>query len=158
MHCGIINKRLAITLPVAACIVILAYIFSLQVGVRNAAFPAIVALAILVFAVSKPAWLIVERASNSGYGLTPLMTISHADREYYASIAEALRRADEMQVARPDARKSLSRINRNEAYKILDFIRSQNLDRSSKKFYVQYNGRVYRAILQFQYERPQLAD
>jgi hypothetical protein len=156
--CGIINKRFAIALPIAACIIILAYIFSLQVGVRNAAFPAIVALAILVYAVSKPAWLIVERASNSDYERSLLMTISSADIEYYTSVAEALRRADEVQVARPNSRKSLSRINRNEAYKILDFIRSQNLDRSSKKFYVQYNGRIYYAMLKFQYERPQLVD
>jgi hypothetical protein len=111
-----------------------------------------------VYAVSKPAWLIVERAYNSDFERTPLMTISSADREYYTSVAEALRRADEVQVARPNSRKSLSRINRNEAFKILDFIRSQNLDRSSKKFYIQYNGRVYYAVLQFQYEKPQLVD
>jgi hypothetical protein len=126
--------------------------------VRNAAFPAIVALAILAYAVSKPAWLIVELASNPDYERRPLMTISSADREYYTSVAEALRRADEVQVTRPNSRKSLSRINRNEAYKILDFIRSQNLDRSSKKFYLQYNGRVYYALLHFQYERPQFVD
>lgn len=125
---------------------------------RNAAFPAIVALAILVYAVSKPAWLIVERTSNPDYGRTPLMTISHAEREYYASVAEALIRADELRIAHPNTTKSLSRINRNEAYKILDFIRSQSLDRSSRRFYIQYNGRVYHAMLQFQYERPQLVD
>jgi hypothetical protein len=128
------------------------------VGVRNAAFPAIVALAILVFAVSKPAWLIVERTSNPDYGRTPLMTISHAERENYASIAEALLRADEIRIAHPNTTKSVSRINKNEAYRILDFIRSQNLDRSSKRVYIQYNGRLYHAMLQFQYERPQLVD
>jgi hypothetical protein len=57
----IINKRIVIALPIAAGIAVLAYIFSFQVG-AYAAFPAIVAIAILGYAVSKPAWLIVERS------------------------------------------------------------------------------------------------
>lgn len=156
----IINKRLVIALPIAAGIAVLAYIFSFQVGVRDAAFPAIVAIAILGYAVSKPAWLIVERVTISDYGQTPLLAISNADGEYYASLVEALRKAEEVYMARSETKnlKSLSRIYRNEAYKILDFLRSQNLDRSSKRFYVEYDGRAYHAILQFQYERPKLVD
>jgi hypothetical protein len=156
----IINKRIVIALPIAAGIVVLAYIFSFQVGVRDAAFPAIVAIVILGYAVSKPAWLIVERVTTSDYGQTPLLAISNADAEYYASLVEALCKAEEVYMARSETKnlKSLSRIYRNEAYKILDFLRSQNLDRSSKRFYVEYNGRAYHAILQFQYERPKLVD
>jgi len=155
----IINKRIAIALPIAAGIAVLAYIFSFQVG-AYAAFPAIVAIAILGYAVSKPAWLIVERVTTSDYGNTPLLAISNADREYYASLVEALRKAEEVFMAHSETKnlRSLSRIYRNEAYKILDFLRSQNLDRSSKRFYVEYDGRAYHAILQFQYERPRLVD
>ena len=155
----IINKRIVIALPIAAVIAVLAYIFSFQAG-AYAAFPAIVAIAILGYAVSKPAWLIVERVTTSDYGKTPLLAISNADREYYASLVEALRKAEEVYMARSETKnlKSLSRIYRNEAYKILDFLRSQNLDRSSKRFYVEYDGRAYHAILQFQYERPRLVD
>lgn len=155
----IINKRIVIALPIAAGIAVLAYIFSFQVG-AYAAFPAIVAIAILGYAVSKPAWLIVERVTTSDYGKTPLLVISNADREYHASLVEALRKAEEVYMARSEKKnlKSLSRIYRNEAYKILDFLRSQNLDRSSKRFYVEYDGRAYHAILQFQYERPRLVD
>lgn len=154
----IINKRIVIALPIAAGIAVLAYIFSFQVG-AYAAFPAIVAIAILGYAVSKPAWLIVERVT-SDYGKTPLLAISNANREYYVSLVEALRKAEEVYMARSETKnlKSLSRIYRNEAYKILDFLRSQNLDRSSKRFYVEYDGRAYHAILQFQYERPRLVD
>lgn len=154
----IINKRIVIALPIAAGIAVLAYIFSFQVG-AYAAFPAIVAIAILGYAVSKPAWLIVERVT-SDYGKTPLLAISDANREYYVSLVEALRKAEEVYMARSETKnlKSLSRIYRNEAYKILDFLRSQNLDRSSKRFYVEYDGRAYHAILQFQYERPRLVD
>jgi hypothetical protein len=155
----IINKRIVIVVPIAAGIGVLAYIFSFQVG-AYAAFPAIVAFAILGYAVSKPAWLIVERVNTSDYGQTPLLVISGADEEYYASLVDALRKTDEVYIARSETKnlKSLSRIYRNEAYKILDFLRSQNLDRSSKSFYVKYDGRVYHAILQFQYERPKLVD
>lgn len=154
----IINKRIVIALFIAAGIAVLAYIFSFQVG-AYAAFPAIVAIAILGYAVSKPAWLIVERVT-SDYGKTPLLAISNANREYYVSLVEALRKAEEVYMARSETKnlKSLSRIYRNEAYKILDFLRSQNLDRSSKRFYVEYDGRAYHAILQFQYERPRLVD
>jgi inorganic pyrophosphatase/exopolyphosphatase len=129
------------------------------VGVRDAAFPAVVALAILGYAVSKPAWLTVEQVNTSDYGQTPLLAISHADVESYASLVEALRKAEEVHMVRSETKKkSLSRINRNEAYKILDFHRNQNADRSSKRFYVEYNGRTYHATLQFQYEKPKLVD
>jgi hypothetical protein len=155
----IINKRIVIALPIAAGISVLAYIFSFQVG-AFAAFPAIVAIAILGYAVSKPAWLIVERVTTSDYGNTPLLAISNADREYYASLVEALRKAEEVFMAHSETKnlRSLSRIYRNEAYKILDFLRSQNHDLSSKRFYVEYDGRAYHAMLQFQYERPRLVD
>ena len=155
----IIKKRLLIALSIAVGIAILAYIFSLKVGVRDAAFPAVVGIAILAYAVSKPAWLIVERVATSDYRRTPLLAISHADDEYYASLVEALRKAEEVYMARPETKNpSLSRIHKNEAYKILSFLRSQNADRSSKEFYVEYDGRAYHAILQFQYERPKLVD
>jgi hypothetical protein len=83
-----------------------------------------------------------------------LLTISHADHDYYSSVVEALRRA-EASTARPWT-KSLSRIYKNEAYKILDFLKNQNVGRSPKEFYVEYDGRVYSAILKFQYEKPTL--
>lgn len=155
----IINKRIVIALPIAAVIAVLAYIFSFQAG-AYAAFPAIVAIEVLGYAVSKHAWLIVERVTTSDYGKTPLLAISNADREYYSSLVEALRKAEEVFMAHSETKnlRSLSRIYRNEAYKILDSLRSQNLDRSSRWFYVEYDGRAYHAILQFQYERPRLVD
>jgi len=157
----IINKRIVIAVPIAAGIGVLAYIFSFYVG-AYAAFPAIVALAILGYSVSKPAWLIVERVISSDHGQTSLLAISNADEEYYVSLVEALRKAEKAYIARSETKnlKSLSRIYRNEAHKIIDFLRSQsqNLDHSSKRFYVEYEGRTYHAILQFQYERPKLVD
>lgn len=155
-----IQKRLLVALPIAAAIVILAYAFSFQVGVRDAAFPAIVALAILGYVVSKPAWVIVGRAHTSNYGQIPVLVISRADVEYYASLVEAIRKAEEVYMEHPGTKnaKSLSRIYRNEAYKILHFLRDQNPDHSSKRFYVEYEGRVYHTILQFQYQRPKLVD
>ena len=101
----IINKRIVIALPIAAGIAVLAYIFSFQVG-AYAAFPAIVAIAILGYAVSKPAWLIVERVTTSDYGNTPLLAISNADREYYASLVEALRKAEEVFMAHSETKHS----------------------------------------------------
>lgn len=152
-----IDKRLLIALSITAGVVILTYFFSLRVGVRDAAFPAVVAVAIVWFVVSKPAWLVVKRVTILDYGQTPLLAISPAHDEYYASLVKALHKADEGYVTLPK-NPSLSRINKNEAYKILSFIRNQNADRSSKEFYVEYDGKSYHATLQFQYERPKLID
>ena len=77
----IINNRIVIAVPIAAGIGVLAYIFSFYVG-AYAAFPAIVAFAILGYSVSKPAWLIVERVISSDHGQTSLLAISNADEEY----------------------------------------------------------------------------
>ncbi len=155
-----IEKRLLVALPVAAAIVLLAYAFSFYVGVRDAAFPAVVALAILGYVVSKPVWVIVERAHTSDYGQIPVLVISRADVEYYTSLVGAIHKAEEAYTGNSGTmhQKSLSRINRNEAYKILHLIRDQNPDRSSKEFYVEYDSRVYHTILQFQYQRPKLVD
>lgn len=141
-------------------IVIVGYLVSIEAGVKNAALLVAVGGAITAYIVSKPAWLIVERVPALAYGNAPLVGISPAESESYASLVQALRRADDAYLANANNSGTLSRISKNEANKILGFLRSQNRERdgSSKRFYVEYDGRAYQAILQFQYERPKLVD